>query len=118
MRGFEPRTVGTDKGYHNSAFVQGCREMQIAAHVARMNKRKVAGIAGRTTRQESYRTSQRIRKRVEEPFGWIKTVGGFRKSRYIGVARTNFIAQLVGASCNLIRMAKLAVHDPPVFAAA
>jgi len=118
MRGFEPRTVGADKGYHNREFVQGCRDMQIAPHVARMNKRKVAGIDGRTIRQESYRTSQRIRKRVEEPFGWMKTVGGFRKSRYIGVARTNFMAQLVGASCNLIRMAKLAVHDPPVFAAA
>lgn len=118
MRGFKPRTVGADKGYHNSEFVQGCREMQIAPHVARMNKRKVAGIDGRTTRHQTYQTSQRIRKRVEEPFGWMKTVGGFRKSRYIGVERTNFFAQFVGASCNLIRMAKLAVHDPTVFAAA
>ena len=118
MRGFEPRTVGADKAYHSSEFVQGCRDMQIAPHVARMQGRTVSGIDRRTTRHESYRASQRIRKRIEEPFGWMKTVGGFRKSRFIGVARTNFVAQLVGASCNLVRMAKMATHDPPVFAAA
>ena len=118
MRGFEPRTVGADKGYHNSEFVRGCREMEISPHVARMKSRVVKGIDERTTRHERYRTSQRIRKRIEEPFGWMKTVGAFRKSRFLGVARTNFVAQLVGASCNLVRMAKMATHDPPVFTAA
>ena len=118
IRGFEPRTVGADKGYHNREFVQGCRDMRIAPHVAPMEGRKVSGIDARTIRHESYRTSQRIRKRIEEPFGWMKTVGAFRKSRFLGVARTNFVAQLVGASCNLVRMAKMATHDPPLLAAA
>ena len=118
MRGFAPSTVGADKAYHNSEFVEGCREMRIAPHVARMKGRTVTGIDGRTIRHESYRTSQRIRKRIEEPFGWMKTVGGFRKSRFVGIARSNFVAQLVGASCNLVRMAKLATHDPTAFAAA
>ena len=119
MRGFAPSTVGADKAYHNSEFVEGCREMRIAPHVARMKGRTVAGIDGRTIRHESYRTSQRIRKRIEEPFGWMKTVGGFRKSRFVGIARSNFVARLVGASCNLVRMAnwQLTIH-PPAFAAA
>ena len=87
MRGFAPSTVKADKAYHNSEFVEGCHEMRIAPHVARMKGRTVAGIDGRTIRHESYRTSQRIRKRIEEPCGWMKTVGDFRKSRFVGIAR-------------------------------
>ena len=52
--------------------------------------------------------SQRLRKRIEENFGWMKAFGNFRKSRWKGAEKTNFVAQFVGSACNLIRMAKLA----------
>lgn len=113
--GFTPRSVGADKGYHTQAFVRNHRDKGIAPHVARIKGRKTPGLDGRTARSNNYKTSQRLRKRAEEPFGWMKTTGTFRKSRWLGVARTNYAGQFVAASCNLIRMAKLALvtHDPP-----
>ena len=81
-------TVGADKNYHQKLFVQGCRQREIIPHVACKDGIKVAGLDGRTTRQETYTVSQRIRKRVEEIIGWIKTVGGLRRSRYRGLERT------------------------------
>lgn len=69
MQGFEPRSVGADRGYHPGSFVGGCRDMAIKPHMAQVKGRRVEGLDGRTTRQESYRTSQRIRKRAEEIFG-------------------------------------------------
>ncbi|MDP0501672.1 MAG: IS5 family transposase [Verrucomicrobiota bacterium JB022] len=116
MRGFEPRTVGADRGYHNQQFVRACREREIAPHVAQVKGRRTPGLDGRTTRHPGYRVSQRIRKRIENLFGWIKTTGAFRKTRYRGVERTHFQAQLVAAACNLVRMAKLladSTSDPP-----
>ena len=71
---------------------------------------------GRTTRHESYRLSQRVRKRVEEIFGWMKTVGGARKLRYRGTARNGLWFELLAAAYNLVRMAKIAakpVQRPP-----
>jgi len=70
------RTVGADKAYHQKKFVGGCRQRGISPHTACKTGREVVGLDQRTTRQASYRTSQRIRKRVEEIFGWMKTVGG------------------------------------------
>ena len=61
----------------------------------------------RTTGHVGYAISQRVRKRVEEVFGWIKTVGNFRRTRYRGVARTSLAAYLAGAAYNLLRIAKL-----------
>ncbi len=110
-RGFEPQTVGADKGYHNSEWVQGCRDRLIRPHCACIDKRKVSGIDGRTTRTGGYRVSQVLRRRIEEHFGWLKTTGCLRKSRYKGIARTNFAAQMAMSACNLIRMAKLALRD-------
>jgi IS5 family transposase len=65
------------------------------------------GLDGRTSRHESYAISQRKRKRIEEIFGWMKTVGGLRKSRFVGIAKTPLAAYLVGAAYNLLRMARL-----------
>ena len=62
---------------------------------------------GRTTRHAGYRTSQRKRKRIEEIFGWLKTVGGLRKSRFIGQAKTQMVAYLSPAAYNLLRISKL-----------
>ena len=64
-------------------------------------------IDGRTTRHASYRASQKVRKRVEEVFGWMKTVGGFRRTRYRGVERTGLAGYFVATAYNLVRMANL-----------
>jgi hypothetical protein len=107
-RGFNVKTVGADKGYHTKEFVKDCRDRAIAPHVARVTGRKTPGLDGRTVRSAAYQMSQRLRKRIEENFGWMKAFGNFRKSRWIGAEKTHFVAQFVGSACNLIRMAKLA----------
>ena len=73
--------MGADKGYDTRDFVDECREMNITPHVAQ--KKMWSAIDGRTTRHESYGSSQKARKRVESIFGWMKTVGWFRRSRYV-----------------------------------
>ena len=87
-----------------------CREMRVTPHVAQNTKGRASAIDGRTTRHPGYAISQRVRKRVEEIFGWTKTVGGGRKLRYIGVARNQMWADLTVAAYNLVRMAKLALN--------
>jgi transposase len=105
--GFEPESVGADKGYHQGPFVNGCRELSIKPHVATVEGRKTVGLDGRTTGSEGYRLSQTIRKRIEEIFGWMKTVGGIRKSRFRGVERTDAACKFVVAALNLLRLAKM-----------
>ena len=112
----QARTVGADKGYHHGPFVQGCRKRRIVPHVATAKGRQIDGLDGRTTRTATYALSQKIRKRIEEGFGWMKTVGGFRKTRFKGRGRTQLCAYFVGAACNLVRMATLAL-GPPALAA-
>jgi len=99
-------TVAGDRGYDVRSFVEGCRGLGITPHVAQYEHRASA-IDGRTTRHDGYRVSQRIRKRVEEIFGWLKTVANFRKTRFRGTQRTQLSAHLAGAAYNLLRMAKL-----------
>lgn len=105
LRGKRRITLGADKGYHTRDFIEGCRERSVTPHLA--NKDKHSGLDGRTTHKLGYRISQRIRKRVEEIFGWTKTVGAFRRTRFRGSQRTQLAAYLVGAAYNLVRMAKL-----------
>jgi transposase len=100
-------TLGADKGYDTQEFVVQCRGRQVTPHVAQNTKGRRSAIDGRTTRHPGYAISQRIRKRVEEIFGWTKTVGGGRKLRYIGVARNQFWAELTTAAYNLVRMVNL-----------
>lgn len=102
-------TVGGDKNYDTADFVAQCREMNVTPHVAR---RVYSSIDGRTTRHPGYTLSQRVRKRVEEIFGWVKTVGGGRKVRYLGVARNQLWAELTVTAYNLVRMAKLLLASP------
>ena len=104
-------TLGADKNYDTDDFVSTCREMNVTPHVA---QRQWSAIDCRTTRHPGYQTSQRLRKRVEEIFGWIKTVGGGRKLRYIGVARNRLWAEFVASAYNLVRIAKLALNGQPV----
>jgi transposase len=108
VRGRHRVTVAADKGYDTHGFIDGCRELRVTPHVAQNSKRRGgSAIDHRTTRHGGYRVSQRIRKRVEEIFGWCKTVGGFRRTRYKGRDRTQLAAWLVGAAYNLLRIAKL-----------
>lgn len=101
-------TLGADKGYDTRDFVAACRERNITPHVAQnQHAKRRSAIDGRTTRTAGYAISQRLRKRVEEIFGWMKTVGGFRRTRYRGVARTQFAGYLVGCAYNLVRMSRL-----------
>lgn len=103
-----PKTLGADKGYHASDFVSALRSRNIIPHIAQAKNRKTPGLDKRTTRHAGYAISQRIRKRVEEIFGWFKTVGGLRKTRFRGVERTQEYTFMVGAAYNLLRMSKLA----------
>jgi hypothetical protein len=102
-----PKTIGADKNYHQKLFIGGCREREVSPHVACKTGVKVEGLDARTTQQTSYTTSQRIRKRVEEIIGWIKTVGGLRRSRYRGLERTQAWGYFVAGTYNLVRLAKL-----------
>lgn len=95
-------TVGADRGYDTRDFIASCRAMGITPHVAQ--KSTGSAIDGRTTRQAGYKTSQRQRKRIEEVFGWLKTVAGLRKTRLIGHARLAGQVLLATATYNLIRM--------------
>jgi transposase len=105
--GTAPTTVGADKNYHQRAFVSGCRERRIAPHVACKDGVQVPGLDRRTTGRSGYATSQRRRKRVEEIIGWIKTVGGLRRTRYRGTQRTQAWGYFVAGTYNLLRLARL-----------
>ena len=100
-------TLGADKAYHQKKFVAGCRQREISPHAACKEGIEVSGLDGRTTRCAGYRTSQRLRKRVEEIFGWMKMVGGLRRTRYRGVERTQTWAYFVAGTYNLLRIANL-----------
>ena len=102
-----PKTVGADKAYHQKAFVGPCRERGISPHVSCKKGFEIAGLDQRTIGHPGYQTSLRIRKRVEEIFGWIKTVGGFRRTRYRGLERTQAWGYFVASTYNLLRMARL-----------
>ncbi len=85
-----------------------CRNLGVTPHVAQnLNRNGGSAIDGRTTRCAGYVISQRIRKRVEEIFGWAKTTGNFRKSRFVGLAKTRLAGLIVATSYNLVRLAKL-----------
>ena len=106
-RGFHPKTLGGDKGYDTGDCVAALRQRGLTPHVAQNTNGRSSAIDGRTTRHPGYAISQRIRKRVEEIFGWMKTVGGFRRTRYKGLDRTGLAGYLVATAYNLVRMAKL-----------
>jgi transposase len=101
-------TLGGDKGYDTQGFVTGCRALPVTPHVAQNQARRGgSALDARTVRHPGYAVSQWIRKQVEEAFGWMKTVGGLRRTRYRGRARVQMHAYLVAAAYNLVRIAKL-----------
>ena len=100
-------TVGADKGYDTKEFVAECRQMNATPHVAQ--KARHSAIDARTTRYAGYGISQQRRKRIEEIFGWMKTVGGMRKLRHRGLQLVGWMFTFAAAAYNLVRMRNLTV---------
>jgi transposase len=101
------RSVAGDKGYDAAGFVADVRHLGFTPHFAPNTTRQRSTIDGRTTRHPGHHVSQRIRKRIEEPFGWMKTIAGGRKLRYIGRQRNRAWFLMTGAIYNIIRIAAL-----------
>ena len=102
-------TVGADKGYDTRDFVEGLRWANVSPHVAQNQTNRRSAIDGRTTRHAGYAQSQRVRKRIEEAFGWAKTVGGLRKLKHRGLPKVDFQFTLTFAAYNLVRLRTLGV---------
>lgn len=108
LEGSQRITVGADKGYDTKEFVQDLRDMNATPHVAQNQKRPGgSAIDGRTTRHEGYKISQMKRKRIEEVFGWMKTVGSLRKTRHRGVFKVGWVFTFTATAYNLVRMRNL-----------
>ncbi len=105
-RGRKPRriTLGADAGYDAKNFVRQCRELRVTPHLA---QKKHSAIDGRTTGRSGYAVSVRARRLIEKIFGWMKTTGAFRRTRFRGRPKTAFAAKLVAASYNLLRLSRL-----------
>jgi transposase len=101
-------TVGTDKAYDTKEFVAECRNMQVTPHVAQNIKRSGgSAIDERTTRHDGYAISQKKRKRIEESFGWLKTIALMRKVRHRGIHKVGWVFTFAAAAYNLVRMRNL-----------
>jgi len=100
-------TVGADKNYDTADFVAGCRERGCTPHVSQNDTNRRSAIDARTTRHPGYRLSTIKRKRIEEPFGWMKTVGGLRKTRHRGRLLVEWFFVFTAAAYNLIRIPKI-----------
>ncbi len=100
-------TLGADRGYDTADFVEELRTLNVRPHVAQNTSRRRSAIDGRTTRHPGYALSQRIRKRIEEAFGWIKTVAGMRKTKLRGLDKVDWAFAFTAAAYNLVRLPKL-----------
>jgi len=100
-------TVGGDKAYDTADFVADMRGLDATPHVAQNDTGRRSAIDGRTTRHWGYQVSLLVRKRIEEAFGWVKTIGGQRKTRYRGTPRVGWMFTLSAAAYDLIRLPKL-----------
>jgi len=111
--GTRPVTAGGDKGFDTFGFVEECRNLRVVPHVAQnLERRGGSAIDGRTTRHPVYASSQTKRKRIEECFGWLKTIALMRKVRHRGVLKVHWIFTLACAAYNLVRMRNLAAAVP------
>jgi transposase len=105
--GRHPITVGGDKNFDTAGFVTAMRKLRVTPHVARNNTNRRSAIDGRTTRHAGYAASQRVRKRIEEAFGWIKEIALQRRARHRGKDRIGWQFTLAAAAYNLIRLPRL-----------
>jgi hypothetical protein len=111
LRGRHPTgrlTLGADKAFDTKDFVHDLRDLHVTPHVAQnITTQRGSRIDGRTVSQAGYAISQRLRKRIEEIFGWLKVIGGGRKLRYRGVKRNQLWADMATAAFNLVRIGNL-----------
>jgi transposase len=107
-----PITLGADKAYDTEDFVNELRSMNVTPHVAQNTSGRSSAIDGRTTRHGGYGASQRIRKRIEEVFGWIKTIAGQDKTRFRGRDRVGWAFTFAAAAYDLVRRPKLLAMTP------
>jgi transposase len=113
LPGERPRTIAADKAYDTTDFVAGCRQRNVTPHVASNDTRRGgSAIDGRTTRHESYRLSQIVRKRIEEHFGWGKTIGRLRQTVFRGIRRVDHHFKLTMTASNLVRIARMPSVGP------
>ena len=107
MPGRHAISLGADKAYDSRDFVASMRAMRVTPHVAQNTVGRCSRIDGRTTRHPGYAISQRVRKRIEVIFGWVKTTGGLRKTRHRGTTLVGWMFTLAVAAYNLVRIPKL-----------
>ena len=107
-QGAAPDSVGADKGYCTNGFVKALRERGIRPHVAKIEGRTIKGLDGRTLGSAAYQVSQRIRKQVEEGFGWLHAIAGTKKMKVRGRQKVEMAFVFAGCAMNLMRMAKMA----------
>jgi transposase len=108
LPGAHPKTLGADKAYDTRDFIDACRQRRVTPHVASNDTRNGgSAIDGRTTRHAGYAISQTIRKRIEEHFGWGKTIGRIRQTVYRGLARVDQHFKLTMTASNIVRMARI-----------
>ena len=107
LQGRHRVTLGADKAYDVADFIAKLRKINVTPHVAQNTANRRSAIDGRTTRHPGYAVSLRIRKRIEEAFGWMKTCGGVRKARHCGKERVGWTFTLTAAACNLVSLPKL-----------
>jgi transposase len=100
-------TLGADKAYDAEDFVNELRSMKVTPHVAQNTSGRSSAIDGRTTRHAGYAVSQRIRKQIEEAFGWIKTIAGQEQTKFRGCDRVGWAFTFAAAAYNLTRLPKL-----------
>ena len=111
-------TLGADKAYDVAGFVDALRDLAVTPHIAidghvrKTGKPRKTRIDRRTTRHPGYAASQRLRKRIEERFGWIKTTGGLAKTRHRGLERVGWMFTFTAAAYNLVRLPKLIAEAP------
>ena len=105
-------TLAADKGYDAADFVEELRTINVRPHVAQNESGRRSAIDKRTTRHPGYAASQRIRKRIEEAFGWIKTVAGLRQTKLRGLAKVDWAFTFATAAYDLVRAPKLIALAP------
>jgi hypothetical protein len=106
-------TLGADQGYDAKDLVMELRELNVRPPIAQNSRGRRSAIDRRTTRHRGYAASQRIRKRIEEAFGWIKTVAGLKKTRFRGLARVDLAFTFAAAAYNLVRLPRLLAGASP-----
>ena len=100
-------TLGADRGYDAADFVEELRTLNVRPHVAQNVTRRRSAIDRRTTRHPGYAVSQRVRKRIEEAFGWIKTIAGLQQTKLRGLAKVDWAFTFAAAAYNLVRLPRL-----------